>query len=368
MSQFRVFISYSSHDDNQYEIYKNICDKYENHENIEIIDVSINENKNLLTNVFNEIDNCNSFICLLTPNFPNGGKPYINNNVLLELGHAIGNIPKNKIHIFVEQDENKKRIYEDIRPSMLAGLKYENYYINDTENEEITSIIDKQNKLHISYNYGYNLLENKMVNDKYVFGNIKKDFCNLLQSKDINNYEHIEKIQFCINDYLHYDIIEYLFLCIKQNVSTKNFFESDNFIFINFFLNILSDTILDYDEIWFNKKNNHNRIFELLDNINYLFFHKCKQTINNDNINIVRMNFALSIFRLSKNKNNLSRDKFINLLNRSKTQIKDRKYNDYINKLEIMEIYNQISKNMSDKIADSITFSNTIYNKTFIIY
>jgi len=372
MSKYRVFISHSSRDSVQVDLFNFICETFDNHKYIEIIDVSYNNaNDDLRKNIFNEIDNSNIVFCLLTPNYPNEGDAYINKNVFLELGYAMSTHKKN-VYIFIEEDELKKSDYKKMIPSMIEGMQYKTYFANCTECCDIVDIInDKYNKQtkHDDENidYGYFLLERNLVEDKHVLANMRIRLYDLLNNEIIENPSNIDNIIQHINKFLCYDIIEDFFLFIKEYVSTKRCIESNNnnFIVTNCFMYVLSDILLEEDDIWFNKKNNENRILKLLDNINYLFFHKFNNSLD-DNVNIVRMNFALSIFKIFKNNSICCKEEFIELLNKSRDEIKDIKYNDFIENLKLMN--GAKCHNDMLRFQDRITLSKNIYNKVYITY
>lgn len=134
---FNLFVSYSS---DQFDIYNNICEKYKD-TNINIIDVSekyTSVNDKLCENILQQINNTHIFISILIPikinskTFINNKEQIvetlsINNNVLLELGYAYSCLEFNNISIFIENDEYKKKKFEELRCSMLSQNKYNTY-------------------------------------------------------------------------------------------------------------------------------------------------------------------------------------------------------------------------------------------------
>jgi hypothetical protein len=130
----KIFYAHSTHN-TSYDFYEKICTKFNNKKTIQIIDVDdINDETNLLNKILKEIDKADLFICDITPDYKENDVPYINPNVLLELGYA----KKSSIQIMYIIDSQYKK---DI-PSMLKGIYYNEYENNEYGLETIGEIIN----------------------------------------------------------------------------------------------------------------------------------------------------------------------------------------------------------------------------------
>lgn len=174
-----IFYSYSNNNDISFELYNKINEELID----EIIDVDKSNNNNQLFNkISNYIDNCNIFVCDITPDFIfnnndqklwypsetnntipiNYLKYFISPNVMLELGYYL-KINKNN-NLILLCDKNKTGGKSDLIPSMLRGF-YIHYY-DSSDQEEYKSIIENINEIKNDYDnkewitFDYKLSEN----------------------------------------------------------------------------------------------------------------------------------------------------------------------------------------------------------------
>lgn len=352
-----IFFSRANNNETQFSIYSSLCEKYDGDDKICIIDVDDKYdgvNDKLCEGILHEIKKCDIFICILTPIYDNERGKYINNNVLFELGYAYNCIDKENIYIFIEENEEIKRDFEMLSPSMLCSIKYKTY----NSYEDIDIIIEKKyNDFEDNYDNDFN---EYILLDKNVVGLIKYEI-----SKTLNNDNNIEdklsNLEYYVVNYKHNDIIEIVFLFIDEYI---NNYELSYYV-LDWFFNFLSNKILDsYLYKWIFNKNNQIKILNLLRVIQYQLFEKFRQ-INKVKINTNRRNFAIIIFELLKTKIFPYENEIEILLNNSINHNVNGNYNIYIYKLK--SLHN--SKNENEKIyyKNLITNSKNSYNK-YIIY
>lgn len=348
-----IFFSRANNDGILFDIYSSLCEKYNNNNKICITDVDDKYNgvnDELCEGILQEIKKCDMFICILTPIYTEDSGYYINNNVLFELGYAYSCIDRENIHIFIENDENKKKMFEKLRPSMLSSIKYNSY-------EDIDIIIEKKyNDFEDNYDNNFN---EYILLDKNVVSLIKYEITKILNN-DNNIKDKLNKLEYYCDKYKCYDVIEIIFLFIDEYINTHQL----EYSILNWFFIFLSNTILDYDFVWFNNKNNQVKILNLLRVIQYQLFEKFRR-INKVKINTSRRNFAIIIFELLKTKIFAYKNEVEILLNNSVNHNINGNYEIYIYKLK--SLHN--SKNADEKnyYEDLIMNSKNSYNK-YIIY
>ena len=159
------------------------------------------------------VNKCDLFICILTPIHTDESGKYINNNVLLELGYAYSCINKENIYIFIEDDEQKKKDFEKLRPSMLSSFKYKTYITY----EDIDDVINqKYNDVEDNYNNNFNKY---VLLDKNVVSIIKYEITKILNDDVINIKNKMNKIGYYIQNYKCCDVIEVIFLFIDEYIN-----------------------------------------------------------------------------------------------------------------------------------------------------
>ena len=120
----KIFYSYSNHNDSKI-LFDKIFD-YFNKDNQIITDVDNNKDKLLLPNIIKHIESSNIFICDITSdNIDSNNKPTYNPNVMFELGNAYNYFNEDNILILLNTTSSKDR------PSLLEGIKYEEYQNDD---------------------------------------------------------------------------------------------------------------------------------------------------------------------------------------------------------------------------------------------
>ncbi len=293
---FNIFISHDSGDE-QHTLYENIHtfinEKYK--EEINIIDVDSNKTNiktSLCDSILKEINKSNLFICILTPiMIVKYDKEYfsINNNVVLELGYALSCIDNDNIFIFVKDDEICKREYNSIRPSMLSHVKYHTY----NSFEDITDLIDVQNSLYSEYNEDITI-NTIALNDNICKSIIKINLTNILLTSFKSIYTKLNKIDFYLQYYECYDIHELIITYIYNEINTNYEYNS---LYIDKFITILYNNLLDYKCKWILNLSNQIKIINILKIISYKLFIKFGHHINNAIINN-RRNFAVIIHEL----------------------------------------------------------------------
>jgi nucleoside 2-deoxyribosyltransferase len=347
-----VFISRANKDEKQQEIYSELCEEYRENVNICIIDVdNIYEglNNNLCEGILQEINKCDLFICILTPIHTDESGKYINNNVLLELGYAYSCINKENIYIFIEDDEQKKKDFEKLRPSMLFSFKYKTYITY----EDIDNVINqKYNDVEYSYNNNFNKY---VLLDKNVVSIIKYEITKILNDDVINIKNKMNKIGYYIQNYKCCDVIEVIFLFIDEYINIHQL----EYYLLDWFFNCLSNVILDFDFVWINVKNNQIKLLNLLKLIQYKLFEKFRN-INKIKINKNRRNFAITLYELLKTKNFYYRNEVMELLDVSIKNNIHGKYELFTYKLKLLHNCNNINK--KNYYEDLITNSKNSYN------
>jgi hypothetical protein len=350
---FNIFFSRANNDETIFSVYSSLCEKYDGNDNICIIDVDDKYdgvNDNLCEGILNEIKKCDMFICILTPIYTENSGYYINNNVLFELGYAYSCIDKENIHIFIEHNEDKKKMFEKLRPSMLSSIKYNSY-------EDIDIIIEKKyNDFEDNYDNNFN---DYLLLDNNVISIIKYEISKILNNDTIIE-DKLNKLDYYIINYKHNDIIEIILLFIKEYITNNQLAHC----VLDWFFNFVSNKILDcclYK--WIDNKNNQIKILNLLRIIQYQLFDKFKR-INRIKININRRNFAITIHQLLKENLFYYKNKIKTLLNDSIKNNINRNYEIYIYKLK--SLHNSKNENEKYYYEDLITCSKNSYNKYYI--
>jgi hypothetical protein len=123
----KIFYAHSSDEEGTiYKTFKNICDSI-NKDNIIIINVNNSKEALLIDAITESINECDLFICDITPDYEYFDNILVNSNVMFELGYAYKNILKENIIILLDENKTKKR------PSILEGYLYIAYFY-DSEN------------------------------------------------------------------------------------------------------------------------------------------------------------------------------------------------------------------------------------------
>ena len=176
----KIFYAHSSNEeDSIYKTFKNICDIIDKDNKI-IINVNNSKEALLIDAITESINECDLFICDITPDYEHFDNILVNSNVMFELGYAYKNIPKENIIILLDENKTKKR------PSILEGYLY-TAYLYDSENidycDDIIKVINekindiKQNGKWMYINYKLSnrfiYLINNLINSKKSKFNIK---------------------------------------------------------------------------------------------------------------------------------------------------------------------------------------------------
>ena len=139
----KIFYSYSNHNDSKI-LFDKIFD-YFNKDNEIITDVDNNKDKLLLPNIIKHIESSDIFICDITADKIDSDKnPIYNPNVMFELGNAYNYFNEENILILLNSTFSKDR------PSLLEGIKYEEYQNDDDAyyemiKERIEKMIENNN-------------------------------------------------------------------------------------------------------------------------------------------------------------------------------------------------------------------------------
>jgi len=256
---------------------------------------------------------------ILTPvNDENTNELKINQNVLIELGYAFASIDNDNIYIFV--DTLTQTEFNNLKPSMLASVKYTSYENYENFIELINEKYDNFEKCNISYN-------NIILNDKFLLSNIKYDFLKLLNS-DINN--KIDKIDHFIKNYTSYDVIDIYHKFSEYHIQHNHLDYNYNNYYFHTIYYIQNDIFKN--DIWINNNNNQKRIINILKMYIYILFKKCSNK-NTKNINKNRKNFALLIFDLLEYDEFKYKEHIKNILFESVEYSKFNNYELYVYKL-----------------------------------
>jgi hypothetical protein len=357
-----IFFSRANNDETQFSIYSSLCEKYDDNDKICIIDVDDKYdgvNDKLCEGILREIKKCDIFICILTPIYNEDREKYINNNVLFELGYAYSCIDKKNIYIFIKDDENIKRDFEMLCPSMLSSIKYKTY----TAYEDIDIIIQKKYN-DFKGNYDNNFNEYILL-DKNVVSLIKYEISQTLNN-DNNIEDKLSKLEYYIENYKHNDIIEIVFLFIAEYINNHQL----AYYVLDWFFDFLSNKILDnYWYKWIYNKNNQIKILNLLRLIQYQLFEKYR-SINKVKINTNRRNFAIIIFELLKTKIFAYKNELDILLNNSINHNINGNYEIFIYKLKSLHNCknNNEKKEKREYYEDLILDSKNSYNTYYVMH
>ena len=137
----KIFYTHSSNEeDTIYKTFKNICDSIDKDNKI-IINVNNSKEALLIDAITDSINDCDLFICDITPDYEYFDNILVNSNVMFELGYAYKNILKENIIILLDENKTKKR------PSILEGYLY-TAYLYDSENidycDDIIKVINEK--------------------------------------------------------------------------------------------------------------------------------------------------------------------------------------------------------------------------------
>lgn len=136
----KIFYAHSTNKESIYQTYEKVCNEI-NKKNDIIIDVENKNNSILLEKITESINECDLFICDITPDYDYENKTFVNSNVMLELGYAIQKINKNNIILILDT----KVSTNDKIPSLIKGYHYIDYECkNDSDYYMI--IVDEINK------------------------------------------------------------------------------------------------------------------------------------------------------------------------------------------------------------------------------
>lgn len=354
-SKFNVFVSYSSSDILQYDIFFKLSELYTDNDEISIIDVDntpVDISTNLGDNILKKINGCNLMICLLTPFF-NGETFIINNNVILELGYAKNALSDENIYLFIEDDEEKKRQFQKIIPTMLNGVKYSTYITY----EDIQDLIESEYKK--KENFQDPRMNDYLLSDKNVVSLIKYDISKVLNNEVFPVKTKVSEIYHYLECYAHYDLIEMVFLYLNEIIETRQL----EYELMNCFFKVTECHILDYNDQWIQNKNNQIKILNLLKLIEYQIFQKYGH-LNKKKINSCRRNFSLILYELLKYKKYSFKTEINNLLTKSLSDSVHLNYEIFCYKLkQLKDTTNTSEKN---KYEDMILSSKTTYNKFWI--
>ncbi len=276
---YNCFISFSTKDGNQLEVYHRICDDIR--KDITILDVDIKHtgvDENLRNSVLSKITECQLFICILTP-FCVDGKYAINNNVILELGYALSCVKEENIHCFVINDNEFQDEYIKCRPSLLDDIKYETY----SSSEDIINFIEYKFESDKNCDYhSYDGLKNHILKDETCVSMIKFEY--LIKLENSNSCDIYEIMSEYLCKYNCYETIDMSIMHIIENIGTLNTVMNECFFYV------LHYHILGSE--WLSKKNNQIRIDNILKHLIYILFHKYSR-LNESDVISNRMNLAL---------------------------------------------------------------------------
>ena len=376
-NSYDIFIAHSSQDENQKNLYYKICEKYENSE-INIIDVDSDENLNniLHKSILSKINECNLFICILTPECLINSEsketielkestaleiesikieePSLNYNVLLELGYALSCIDHEYITLFI--DNSCQKDFNKIKPSMISSMKYKTY-LNE---EDIIEYIDSQFNLFDS-----EITLNKYIcNDKICVSNLKCELSKFLLDDNKTIDDKINIIDDYLDKYYCYEIFELIFIFVNNYINRNKI---SNCKIKNYFLKILyfyidRSEILS-NKVWINYRKNQEKLINLLELYKYRLFIKFKN-IENLQINIIRRYFIIILFELLK-LNIFSLKEEVNNIIKFTIENSLQKYQDFVYKLK--GLYdNNFHSNHAEFYKDLIESSNNEYNIWYI--
>ena len=345
---FNVFVARGSNDDVEYD---SLCNHY-NTTNSHVRIMDPNENLNNMTcelckNVLMLINESKLFIAILTPSNVDDSIR-LNSNVLLELGYALSCKDLNNILIFVKDDENYKKDFERLRPSMLSHITYNTY-------------IDYESFIHHIQTHECEVTHEDSITDYIIADSkcislIKFEFSKLLLLTNIDIQTKISQINYYFKNYQSYEVTELFYLFINEYINTNQL----DYQVTDYFIYLLYTNILDYT--WIDNKNNQVKILSVLKLIKYRIFDKFKLK-NNKHIIKNRRNFAISLFELLKSNKFYYNDHVKKILDESVYLTNDINYELYIYKLN--KLYNGGTKTQN-YYEDTILYCKSKYN-SFII-
>jgi len=126
----RIFYAYSTHEDNQTNLYDGISNALNKPNDIEVFDADYKSGTfDLATQIYRMIDECDLFIADVTPESVIGEEPnkkfIFNSNVMLELGYALSS--KNREQLLIIYNENN--IKPEDMPFNIKNLHMKTYSI-----------------------------------------------------------------------------------------------------------------------------------------------------------------------------------------------------------------------------------------------
>lgn len=378
--EYNCFISYSSKDGNQEDVFHKICNDIS--KDITILDVDIKDtgiNENMRNSVLSNISKCQLFICILTPTYTDipeissefkfgnvnifiesqNGKYEFNSNVMLELGYAMSCVQEEYIHCFIELGTEKE--FMKIRPSLLDDIKYEIYSCGKCITEFIEKKFDDYNKNHD--HDCYNGLNKYILQDKTCNSLINLEYLKELDNSNSGEVKEImEKYLF---NYDCYETKEMTIMYIREHIGLLDTNVNDCFFYVVHHHILYSD--------WMSKKNNQVTITNIFNHLKYLLFHKYANE-NTEGAIHNRMHFALLLIELLNNYHiSVNLKKCVQtIINESITECnmncKDNNYTLYIELLRC-ELKSRKGKDedliLNDFYQKSILESETGYNKFY---
>lgn len=161
----KIFYAHSTNKESIYQTYEKVCNEI-NKKNDIIIDVENKNNSILLEKITESINECDLFICDITPDYDYENKTFVNSNVMLELGYAIQKINKNNIILILDT----KVSTNDKIPSLIKRYHYISYeYECKDDSDYYMVIVDEINKRinennEYSKNLGWETYDYKLSN------------------------------------------------------------------------------------------------------------------------------------------------------------------------------------------------------------
>lgn len=367
---FNVFVSFSSSDEIQHDIFNSLCNYYDTHNQIKIIDVSqrvCTASDSLCNGIISKIKTSDLFICILSPIMQNEIIG-LNLNVILELGTAMSCLEPENVCIFIEDDENKKHDFERLRPSMISHLKYNTYMCSETENNYRDIVECIEEKLENWDKEEYFSVNNIIKNDVTLQSIIKREMLNLMfENRTQISDENLAKLENYVKSYNSSEIINLYFSFMYDNIPL---YANNGFELMNSFFDILVNKILDWDYSWISNNTNQISVINLLNNIQYQLFDKFKN-IKNEQIDTARKNFAIAVFDLLKCHKVSHNDSVKNIIITSLTNTQCDDYTQFVNRLNY--IHKKIAfipsvdvNRKKNYYEDLILNSTTPYNNTYI--
>jgi hypothetical protein len=330
-----IFISHAINK-KQTDLFIKINNYYNNNNYINIIDN---------TNIKN-IENSNLFIMIVDPIYNNWlDTIVIDNNIFIQYGYALHALNIDNVCLFLKNDNQIIKDYNNIKPVFLNSIKYKLY---NTETEIINYIDEKYVLFNTLYTNEYLA---SIIQDKNCISIIKYELSNKLLDNEYSMEDKIQCIDNIIYKYTCNEIIDtiILFIIYESEINPEN-------TLLDYFCHFINNYVIN--SLWLDNINNQIIILTILNNY-YKLFETEIDDINKRNIVILL--FKLLNYSSFYNKKNIKI-----IIDNILINYNSNNYINFINNLN--GLYGNIYSNLvelknKEYYINEIINSKNIYNK-----